>query len=430
MRLDHNERGSFTIEAVLTLPLFMVAFITIASLALVAKIEGRTQYAIDQVAKEVSRYCYVADRANLLVKPSDDAQAKVDSVDDAVGAMMDFANNVSSVASKAGGDEDGEGDLGARIKAVVDNTSGEDFQTITTSAQTVLNSLGPLADDPKGAITALAQVAASKGASKLVSRIIAQPLCKMLAQPYLANSDDVNEELEKMGVVGGLDGLDFSLSTFLMDGRTINVVVVYTIKVNGFGVFDQEVVVRQTASTAAWLSSGKKLSELPKEESKWKNPSADRGKQFVEELKEDQPQQGVKGGKGVDLYDQGSNTFTTVNSINVFSASYSQYNSGVDGKGAEKYSLKKDTIKAKAKSYATKLKNDVRKIGDTLEMEDGRSCMTGESDTVERKYQLILVVPDETRESSDALTIMNEIASEIETETGVKVSITYRDNAL
>ena len=40
------------------------------------------------------------------------------------------------------------------------------------------------------------------------------------------------------------------------------------------------------------------------------------------------------------------------------------------------------------------------------------------------------MVPDETRKSQDALDAMNDIATEIEQETGVKVTITYRDKAL
>lgn len=424
--MKQGERGSFTIEAILTLPVFMAAFITIASLAMVARAESRTQYAIDQVAKEISRYCYVADRANLLLRPSDGSQKKVDSVDEAVGAMMDFANNISNIGASV---SDSDGNVGQRIEALVNSTSSEDFQTITTSAKKVYDSLGPLTDDPKGAITALAQVAASKGASKIVSRIIAQPLCKKLVQPYLSNGGDVDEELKRIGIESGLDGLDFSMSTFLMDGRTINVVVIYTIKVNGLGFFDQDIVVKQTASTAAWLSGGTKLSELP-EVSYWEQSSADRGKAFTDELKKDNPHKGVKGGVGVDLYDQSTNTFTAVHSINVFSASYSQFNSNAEGSGADKYELKENAIKSKVKSYANDLKNAVKKIGENVEMEDGTECMTGQSDTIIRNHELIIVVPDETRKSQDALDAMNDIATEIEQETGVKVTITYRDKAL
>ena len=53
---NKSERGSFTIEAILSLSIFMFAFVTIVSLATIAKVESTTQYAIDQVAKEISQY--------------------------------------------------------------------------------------------------------------------------------------------------------------------------------------------------------------------------------------------------------------------------------------------------------------------------------------------------------------------------------------
>jgi len=60
-----NERGSFTIEAILSLSLFMFGFMSIISLATIAKVESTTQYAIDQVAKEVAQYYYIAEKVGI-----------------------------------------------------------------------------------------------------------------------------------------------------------------------------------------------------------------------------------------------------------------------------------------------------------------------------------------------------------------------------
>mgnify|MGYP001124281009 CR=1 FL=1 len=89
---DKGEKGSFTVEAILSLSIFMFAFVTIVSLATVAKIESTTQYAIDQTAKEISKYTYIASRANLLVHPKDSAEATVDSIDEAVFRKVDAPN--------------------------------------------------------------------------------------------------------------------------------------------------------------------------------------------------------------------------------------------------------------------------------------------------------------------------------------------------
>lgn len=345
---DKGEKGSFTVEAILSLSIFMFAFVTIVSLATVAKIESTTQYAIDQTAKEISKYTYIASRANLLVHPKDSAEATVDSIDEAVQSMYDFSDVLSSSTGGNGVTLSSEG-----LSDMLSGMSGDDFKSITASAQNVYNSFAPLMSDPKGAITALAQVVAQKGGSALVSRVIAQPLCKALLPKYITQQDDASAVLEKMGVVNGLDGLDFSLSTFLMDQRTINVVLVYEIDVKGFGIFDQKLIVKQTASTAAWLADteGVKLSDVASKTSAWQKSDMERGKDYVSELQGENPHQGVKNGVGVDLYDQDSNTFTAVHSMNVFAASYSDYVRSGDGTKASDYILKREKIKAALKAY-------------------------------------------------------------------------------
>ena len=292
---DKGEKGSFTVEAILSLSIFMFAFVTIVSLATVAKIESTTQYAIDQAAKEISKYTYIASRANLLVHPKDSAEATVDSIDEAVQSMYDFSDVLSSSTGGNGVPLNSEG-----LSDMLSGMSGDDFKSITASAQNVYNSFAPLMSDPKGAITALAQVVAQKGGSALVSRVIAQPLCKALLPKYITQQDDASAVLEKMGVVNGLDGLDFSLSTFLMDQRTINVVLVYEIDVKGFGIFDQKLIVKQTASTAAWLADteGVKLSDVASKTSAWQKSDMERGKDYVSELQGENPPSGCKERRG------------------------------------------------------------------------------------------------------------------------------------
>ena len=421
---DKGEKGSFTVEAILSLSIFMFAFVTIVSLATVAKIESTTQYAIDQTAKEISKYTYIASRANLLVHPKDSAEATVDSIDEAVQSMYDFSDVLSSSTGGNGVTLNSEG-----LSDMLSGMSGDDFKSITASAQNVYNSFAPLMSDPKGAITALAQVVAQKGGSALVSRVIAQPLCKALLPKYITQQDDASAVLEKMGVVNGLDGLDFSLSTFLMDQRTINVVLVYEIDVKGFGIFDQKLIVKQTASTAAWLADteGVKLSDVASKTSAWQKSDMERGKDYVSELQGENPHQGVKNGVGVDFYDQDSNTFTAVHSMNVFAASYSDYVRSGDGTKASDYILKREKIKAALKAYANALNRAVDSISESIEMSDGTDCQTALEKTMHREKVLIIVVPEEATEFAS---LLQEIANEIEQETGVKVNITYRDKAL
>lgn len=419
---NRSERGSFTIEAILSLSIFMFAFVTIVSLATIAKVESTTQYAIDQVAKEISQYCYIAERVGV----ANTGTEGVKEIDDAVQAIFDFADKSSTVASNYSSTT--AADLGEMIENMPQISN--DVHEVSAAAENVYNSFGPIFEDPKGIVSSLATMMVNQVGHELITRVIAQPLCKALVPKYITSSGDADAILEKMGVVDGLDGLDFRMSSFLSDQRSINVVVVYQIKVNGFGVFDDTLVVKQTASTAAWVT-GTRLEEANDATSNWEKGDLECGKEYVDKVQGENPHKAVKEGVGVDIYDQDTNTFTSVHSMNVFSATYSDYQKVASNDAdPDNYSLKKSKIKSTVKGYANNLLDNVNKIDENITMEDGTQCQTALESVRHRNAEIIIVVPEEAKSNADNLAILNEIAAEIEAETGVKVNITYRDKAL
>lgn len=419
---NKSERGSFTIEAILSLSIFMFAFVTIVSLATIAKVESTTQYAIDQVAKEISQYYYIAERVGIANTDS----SGVDEIDDAVQAIFDFTDKSTTVASNYSSTT--ATDLGTMLDTF--SGIGNDVNEVTAAAENVYNSFGPIFEDPKGIVSSLATMMVKEVGNELITKIIAQPLCKALVPKYITSNGDADAVLEKMGVVDGLDGLDFRMSSFLSDQRSINVVVVYQIKVNGFGIFDDTLVIKQTASTAAWVT-GTSLEAANDATLNWEKGDFERGKEYVDEIQSEHPHQAVEEGVGVDIYDQVSNTFTSVHSMNVFSATYSDYQKvAANEADPDNYSLKKSKIKSTVKGYANKLLDNINKIDDNITMEDGTQCQTALESVQHRNAEIILVVPEEAKSNADNLAILNEIAAEVEAETGVKVNITYRDKAL
>lgn len=419
---NKGEKGSFTIEAILSLYIFMFSFVAIVSLATIAKVESTTQYAIDQVAKEISQYYYLAERVGLA---NTDLNG-VAEIDGAVQAIVDFTDKSTTVANNYSGTT--ASDLGAMIDTF--SGIGNDVTEVTAAARNVYNSFGPVWDNPKGIVTSLATMMAKEVGNELVTKIIAQPMCKVLVPKYITSNGNIDETLERMGVIGGLDGLDFRMSSFLTDQRSINVVVIYQIKVNGFGIFDDTLVIKQTASTAAWVK-GISLKAANQNASKWEKNDLERGKEYVAILKNENPIKAVKEGIGIDLYDQSGNTFKSVHSVNVFSASYSDYHKvAADESDPANYQLKKDKIKGTVKNYSSKLLNSIGAVDENITMADGTECQTAKESVQHRSAEIILVVPEEAKKNGDNLAILNEIATEIEMETGVKVSITYRDKGL
>lgn len=413
-----NERGSFTIEAILSLSIFMFGFMSIISLATIAKVESTTQYAIDQVAKEIAQYYYIAEKVGIANTSGTEG---VKEIDDAVAAIMNFTDTTTNAANHTAGNA-------AQMLETMDFSGVEnDINDVTAAAQQLSSSLH--FEDPKATISALSSMMIKQIGNEVVTKIIAQPLCKAIVPKYITSSGDADETLKKMGVVNGLDGLDFRMSSFLSDQRSINVVVIYQIKLNGYGLFDDTLVIKQTASTAAWVT-GASLKTANQTDSNWEKGSFERGKAFVNELQKESPTKAVKEGVGVDIYEKSSNTFKSVHSLNVFSASYSDYQKISEENSVDNYTLKKSKIKGATKKYANDLLKNVGKIDGNITMDNGATCQVPAKNEKTRNSVIILTVPEEANTDAEMIAILNEISREIEAETGVKVNITYRDKAL
>lgn len=414
-----SEKGSFTIEAIMSLSLFMFAFVTIVSLAMLAKVESTTQYAINQVAKEISSYYYIAEKIGVT---RDDTiyNSDIDSVVQAVVNFSDMAEDTVSEYVPHTSDD---------LESVLDTYSNisNEVTEITSAARAIYDSFEAVLENPDGVVSSLATVMRSEIENKLVNRIIAEPVCRALVPKYIISNSNADMTLEKMGVIGGLDGLDFRMSSFLADTRSINVVLIYQVKINGFGLFDQTFTIRQTASTAAWIT-GASLEEAYDSVSIWSKDNFERGQEFVAEIKSENPLQAVKPGVGIDLYSQSTNTFISVNSVNVFSASYSEYqHNETQENSVSNYSIKKDKVKSLIKGYAKDLIRSIKAMDELITMDCGTECEITDKN---RNAKLIIVIPKEARSDSSSLRILNEIAKEIESETGVKVTLTYRESAL
>ena len=218
------------------------------------------------------------------------------------------------------------------------------------------------------------------------------------------------------------------MSDFLGDGRSINIVLVYRVKTNGYGIFNNHYVIKQTASTAAWVK-GQSLQEIYELSSIWDRKKLERGKEFVAVLKGENPKAAVKGGVGVDMYDINSDTYTSVNSVNVFMATYSTYKQNTEATTEpQNYSLKKSRVKSVIKEYAKELTKSVDKINSNIEMEDGTELSV--SGTKDRKKKLLIILPEEADDNENFIKILDEISSEINKETGVLVKYEFREKAL
>lgn len=422
-----KEEGVYTVEAAISLTIFMFAYVIIVSLATTARAEGITQYALNQTAKEISQYCYIADRAGFSakkMKPSAAESEKMNQADDtieAIGALM----NIGSEASDDMAQSLKSGDLSATIKSVQNNATA-----INGGVQNVFSKVQSFAsDNPVASVKLLLTGVGKQAIGNAASRVIGIALCKMLMPKYItSDTAHANEALEKLGIEGGMNGINFGMSTVLWDGRSINLVCIYQIKLPGL-LGERHINVQQSASTAAWYQdvSLEEAADSVPSGSIWNEGSY--GSKFVSLYKSENEGMAVKSGIGIDGYRQSENTFVEIHAMNVFSKSYSEIKKDADGTSqdsekSESYTLNVSKVKSTMKSYANTLNNNVQKTGDTITMENGTQLHLASEN---RKKELVMYIPEEAAANSEIKQELENIAGQIQSEMGVKVVYQYKD---
>lgn len=205
-----DTRGSLTVEALLFLIPFIMAFCTIINGARFVQAEVIIHHAVTQTAKQISTYSYVLTKSGITEK-----------MQETNGKSKEFQNTVTQAISSIEGLADAVGDSDALAEGV--------FSFIKSGAQ----------DAAMGALV-----------SSLAEETIRDSVSLM--------SDDPDKFLSNLGIEGGLSGLDFSDSHWKPEGENgkakIEIVVKYSMKNVLFPDFDfgQDYEFCQSASTLAW----------------------------------------------------------------------------------------------------------------------------------------------------------------------------------
>ena len=165
-----NDKGSFTIEASLTLSVFLFAFVSIIRLAAIARLEGVTQYAIDQAAMELSKYCYTAEKLGLMEADAEDFEKN--SIVEAVADFSDIANTTVKKYKTCDAKD---------IQNVLhnyDELSG-DIMQLEQAADTLYNSLGAVMEEPEEMFSFVTSTLLNDAADMVKSRVLGQLLCRI-----------------------------------------------------------------------------------------------------------------------------------------------------------------------------------------------------------------------------------------------------------
>ncbi len=389
----NNKRlaGSVTIEAALALPFFLLGFMLIISLVYIVQTESAIQYGVDQVTREISEYCYLADKMSLTSVAEHTSLTLGDAVENVCGlsGLMDDSDEDSSESESA---------VSSIIKLILGKRSDESVNGAATEV-----------------------------------------ICRMLIPKFI--SGDRGAADKYLQVLSGItvDDINFRYSSILRDGQTVNIVAVYKVRLRTFGILDDgiELTMKNSASTKAWLpeaylkddedDNDKNSSEDERaEKSKWMLLPCDRGKAWMAEIKSENKDIAVKSGCGIDLYSSVNNEFTEIFSINVFSDSYSDC-LAEESLNPGDYTIKKSDLTNRIGTHANKIKRDANKIKEKLVMENGTEVSPGQEN---RKLKVLIVFPKESQTNPEMVTAFEEISKKITESRGVKVEYMFREKAL
>ena len=228
-------RGALTVEVLLFLIPFMMAFLTIINAGRFVQSEMLIHHAITQTAKQISVYGYVLTKTNItdqMISTNNKSSKFKTDASNTVDSVKNFSNSVS------------------------DFTTTGDLQSVIDSGNAAYTQLSDYFSDPDAIATGVMSMVKSDIRGAAMTYVAGE-----LSRASIKNSigkvnDDVDTYLTNLGIVDGLSGLDFSQTKWISVGEgkgDVQIVVTYTMKNNIFPQFDfGEYEVRQCASTLMW----------------------------------------------------------------------------------------------------------------------------------------------------------------------------------
>ena len=405
-------RGSYSAEAAIALTVITALLILLRGYYYRIRAEITVQNALDKTAAEIASLTYPAAR---VVEALTSAGSQGDSGDNQTSSFV----GQLAAGIGIGGDLPSFESVFKEFKGNIESV-GAGGEQAADAAKRLYSSVKEIADDPKGAAALLASGVLSDLSLDVAGRIIAAPLCRIIIPAYL-DPEDPDGALRKLGVEGGLDGLDFSLSDVLFNGRDITVAAVYEIKQQVGPIALPSLKIVQRAVAAAWVPDS--LLSL-QESSIWDMSPFERGKEIVKIYKSTSPGLSVKNGYGFSLYSSALARYTLITSVNVYSSYYSDC--AETESGTYSYRLREANLKKEIAGRAASLKKGFGKLseGSSIKLENG---MTEKAVKKNAALYLIVVFPEEAAEFSEKI---SGICSAVSAERGVKIVAEYRDKAL
>jgi len=259
----NSEKGAITVEASIVLPLFICVIISIAFLIRVVHTHQVIQHAICNTAGEMassSYLYYISGLQEMHGSIRDEIDNKADifrnhlsTVLEAYGDLNGFSNTAGDMSDLTESPNSSSGFQGFLDE--IDEFEG-DFIYILDNFSNLEDVLNEIADNPLDEFKSIAFFAA-QGMFENIKTELCIPIVKLYMKKYLYSGEerDADSRLKGLNIVDGLDGLDFSRSSFFEDkNNDIDIIVEYKMEIPVPVKILPKLLITQRAVAKAWLS--------------------------------------------------------------------------------------------------------------------------------------------------------------------------------
>lgn len=200
--MNKNERGSYTIEACVSLVFFLLIIYFIFSQVSTLVMESTLQRAVNGMAKEISGFSYYLDRAGLIIEHDDDEMKSTTEI-------MSSATKTTELISGLYNDMNSDIQSGNINTSSVVKMAGQAKsigESMSFFLDVVSRNIGNLKEDVKNA----GKYAVETAVEKIASNALANYYCDWKLDDYLPTDRESFCRINKV-----VDGFDFSHSQFM-----------------------------------------------------------------------------------------------------------------------------------------------------------------------------------------------------------------------
>lgn len=261
----NNQSGSATVEAVVGFTAFLFAIFTILGLVNFCRAQMLISSAVDTAAKEMSQYAYFYEMSGLKkfeTAIDENGNKGKANINDIIGTVDNLYGSLNNAVNQGAEDKTrvenmlGAGEVDMDVfENVADNTQNS-VDEIMIGVGSIEEAFRDIGNDPLLYMRSIVALMGS-GTVEAAKRAVAIPLSRSFVSKHFGeNREEANEVLEGLGIEGGIDSMNFNLSTIFSDDKHQDIEITVFYKVKVFNVFDWEVweaEVSKTAVCRAWL---------------------------------------------------------------------------------------------------------------------------------------------------------------------------------